>query len=189
MPDYTIRDPQSGRTVTLRGDSPPTTAELEQVFAALGQSGNDGNSSVNPAAVGAADVARRGAIRAGEQVATSPNLGRAVGVLSKPAAGAVGRAVGVTGGLPGYVAGEALTSPGVLRAAETGIRTGGSFLARLAASPVARAVTGLPGMVASLTTLQHGPEAGSPEAESIYARYPELRPRTGRPTLYEQSQK
>jgi hypothetical protein len=36
VPDYTIRDPRSGRTVTLRGDSPPSEAELEQVFSALG---------------------------------------------------------------------------------------------------------------------------------------------------------
>lgn len=33
MPEYTIRDPQSNRTVTIRGDSPPTESELEQIFA------------------------------------------------------------------------------------------------------------------------------------------------------------
>lgn len=33
MPDYTIRDPATGRTLTVRGDSPPTEAELEQLFA------------------------------------------------------------------------------------------------------------------------------------------------------------
>lgn len=33
MPDYKIRDPKSGRTITLRGDSPPTEAELEDIFA------------------------------------------------------------------------------------------------------------------------------------------------------------
>jgi hypothetical protein len=33
MPDYTIRDPKTGRTVTLRGDSPPTAGELEVIFA------------------------------------------------------------------------------------------------------------------------------------------------------------
>ena len=32
MPDYTIRDPRSGRTLTVRGDSPPTEAELDQLF-------------------------------------------------------------------------------------------------------------------------------------------------------------
>jgi bifunctional non-homologous end joining protein LigD len=35
MADYKIRDPQTGRVATLRGDSPPTEAELEQVFAAM----------------------------------------------------------------------------------------------------------------------------------------------------------
>jgi hypothetical protein len=167
-----------------------TDAEITAAAARLyAQSQTSNGSSVNPATVGAANVARQAAIRAGEQVATSPNLGRAVSVLSKPAAGAVGRAVGVSGGLPGYVAGEALTSPSVLRAAETGIRAGGGFVARMAASRFAQALTGLPGMAASMLTMQHGPEAGSPEAEAIYARYPELRPRTGRPTLFEQSQK
>ncbi len=34
MPDYTIRDPQSGKTMTVRGDSPPTEQELEQLFTA-----------------------------------------------------------------------------------------------------------------------------------------------------------
>lgn len=33
MPTYTVRDPKSGRTVKLRGDSPPTEAELDQIFA------------------------------------------------------------------------------------------------------------------------------------------------------------
>jgi hypothetical protein len=35
MPDFTIRDPSTGRTVKVRGDSPPTEAELEDIFAAL----------------------------------------------------------------------------------------------------------------------------------------------------------
>lgn len=38
MPDYTIRDPDTGRTVTLRGESPPTEAELETIFSQLGPS-------------------------------------------------------------------------------------------------------------------------------------------------------
>jgi len=33
MPEFTIRDPRSGKTLTLRGDSPPTEAELETLFA------------------------------------------------------------------------------------------------------------------------------------------------------------
>lgn len=35
MPEYTVRDPKSGRTVTLRGATPPTEADLDQVFATL----------------------------------------------------------------------------------------------------------------------------------------------------------
>lgn len=37
MPDYRVRDPQSGRTITLRGNGPaPTESELERIFASLG---------------------------------------------------------------------------------------------------------------------------------------------------------
>ena len=35
MPTYTIRDPQSGRTVSLTGDSPPTEQELTDIFSKL----------------------------------------------------------------------------------------------------------------------------------------------------------
>jgi hypothetical protein len=35
MPDYTIRDPQSGKTLTVRGDSPPSEQELEQLFSSV----------------------------------------------------------------------------------------------------------------------------------------------------------
>lgn len=35
MPKYTVTDPQTGRKVTLTGDSPPTEQELEDIFASL----------------------------------------------------------------------------------------------------------------------------------------------------------
>lgn len=35
MPTYTVRDPQSGKTVKLTGESPPTEAELTQIFGSL----------------------------------------------------------------------------------------------------------------------------------------------------------
>lgn len=35
MPKYTVRDPVSGRTVVLHGDSPPTAQELETIFQEL----------------------------------------------------------------------------------------------------------------------------------------------------------
>lgn len=38
MPEYSIKDPQTGRLVVLRGDSPPTEAELTQIFAELNRS-------------------------------------------------------------------------------------------------------------------------------------------------------
>ena len=38
MPTYRIKDPTSGRTIRLTGDSPPTEQELEEVFKSVGQS-------------------------------------------------------------------------------------------------------------------------------------------------------
>ncbi|MBJ2129048.1 hypothetical protein JC525_08875 [Alteromonas sp. IB21] len=38
MAVYTIQDPNSGRTVSLEGDSPPNEQELEQIFSQLGSS-------------------------------------------------------------------------------------------------------------------------------------------------------
>ncbi len=35
MPEYHVRDPQTGRTVVLRGDSPPTESELTTIFSRL----------------------------------------------------------------------------------------------------------------------------------------------------------
>ncbi len=36
MPEFKIKDPETGRTVTLRGDSPPTEQELIEIFDRLG---------------------------------------------------------------------------------------------------------------------------------------------------------
>jgi hypothetical protein len=38
MPKYTVTDPQTGRKVTLTGDSPPTEQELEEIFSSLPES-------------------------------------------------------------------------------------------------------------------------------------------------------
>lgn len=37
MPTYRIKDPSTGRTIRLTGDSPPTEQELEEVFRSVGQ--------------------------------------------------------------------------------------------------------------------------------------------------------
>jgi len=43
MPQYTIRDPQTGRTITIRGDSPPTEQELVELFASASPMVNVGD--------------------------------------------------------------------------------------------------------------------------------------------------
>lgn len=95
MPDYTIRDPQSGKTVTLRGDSPPTEQELEQVFARVNKPETNEeephSAATLPAAgiaAGAAPVALALAKRAAEQFATSPVVGKTLSAVAKRGAAA-----------------------------------------------------------------------------------------------------
>lgn len=49
MPTYTIKDPQSGRTVKLTGDSPPTEAELSDIFSKLGPASAPAPAAAAPA--------------------------------------------------------------------------------------------------------------------------------------------
>ena len=37
MPTYKVTDPASGKTIKLTGDSPPTEAELNQIFSSDGR--------------------------------------------------------------------------------------------------------------------------------------------------------
>lgn len=52
MPSYDVTDPQTGRSVTLTGDSPPTEEELENIFASLPpvkkQTNNNSNVAAEP---------------------------------------------------------------------------------------------------------------------------------------------
>lgn len=42
MPRYRVTDPETGRTVTISGDSPPSEAELNEIFASVGGSSQSG---------------------------------------------------------------------------------------------------------------------------------------------------
>lgn len=104
MPTYTIKDPQSGRTVVLRGDSPPTEAELSQIFAELdapqgGEAAGDGRAMamLKGASRTAGDFASGFAKSAGNTVM---GLGHLARVLI-PGVGALSDAMapeGMTGG-------------------------------------------------------------------------------------------
>ena len=80
------------------------------------------------------------------------------------------RAIGATGGLPGYLAGEALSNPAVGRTAEALIRGGATTLARLAQSPIVRTATGPVGAVASMPISEAGDRPAGENMETFRAR-------------------
>lgn len=147
------------------GEDEPAIASVIQHYR-QGERSTPG--AVGPATVGAANAGRAVAGRAGMQVATSPNLSRAVKAGSGPLAQHAARAVGSTGGIVGYAVGEAATNPSVRGAVEAGIRGGSRVAAKVAGSSVARAVTGVPGMLASMPVSEAGdrPAGETPERTS-----------------------
>lgn len=114
MPDYTIRDPQSGLTLTVRGDSPPTESELTDLFAhgsRQPQPPSTGKPDIglgNPAMLsGVLDNVRGIANKAVEYL---PAIGGAVGGLAGAAGGTVA-GMGV-GGIPGAIGGAGVGAAG-----------------------------------------------------------------------------
>lgn len=80
MPTYQVTDPQTGLTVRLTGDSPPTEAELEQIFANLPQA-----QTTQPQEGGFLDEVVGGLETAGTILS---------GAIAEPAAGIAGLATG-----------------------------------------------------------------------------------------------
>jgi hypothetical protein len=118
----------------------------------------------NPAAVGAGNVARAAAVQAGERLATSPTLTRVVTAASGPAVNAAARAIGAgAGSLPGYILGEAATNPAVGKTVEHLLRGSGELLARVASSPITRAITG---PVAAIATMPFSEAGDRPAGET-----------------------
>jgi hypothetical protein len=88
MPEYTVRDSHSGRTVTLRGDSPPTETELEEIFSSLPQ---------------------QAAAKAATPAAPPRTWGQAVNDALPAVGGAVGGIIGAgLGGIPASAGGAAI---------------------------------------------------------------------------------
>lgn len=48
MPEYTIRDPETGRQVKVRGDSPPTAEDIESIFVSVPQIADIPPADVSP---------------------------------------------------------------------------------------------------------------------------------------------
>jgi hypothetical protein len=123
VPTYTIRDPQTGRTLTVRGDSPPTEAEAAQLFAAPVERASDApatpahGSLVTPAVIASRAVLPAIA-KAGQAVATSPLTGPAVKVGGMLAGAGGGQATGHA--LLGALVGERVAAPGIVEQAVRG---------------------------------------------------------------------
>lgn len=107
MPQYTIRDPKTGRTVELRGDSPPTAGELEVIFAKINAEQASAPPPVQPAApeqgaiskavnfgldalIGAGKGLGRSAVGAGRLVQMIPGVTRLTGEIPEGAESALG---------------------------------------------------------------------------------------------------
>lgn len=91
MPKYRIQDPQSGKTVVLEGDSPPTEQELEQVFASVYKPSMIGQMSalVTPQDQGAPPTTIGGYLKALSPFPIPTNMSNVQKMLS-PVAGQVG---------------------------------------------------------------------------------------------------
>jgi hypothetical protein len=98
MPTYTIRDPQSGRTLTIRGESPPTEQELTDLFASVAPASAApppppaSEPGLIQQAAGVLDMPRQavvggmkslgqGAVGAGQMVAGIPGVADAINAL------------------------------------------------------------------------------------------------------------
>lgn len=93
MPTYTVHDPTSGKSVTLTGDSPPTEAELNEVFAHV----NNGASAQAPVKPQSAPGST-----------FSEKIGNAYAALKTPIANALPTVGGIVGGAVGGVPGAAM---------------------------------------------------------------------------------
>jgi hypothetical protein len=112
MPRYTVKDPASGKTIVLTGDSPPTEAELTEIFAKV-------NGTTESAAAPHTPAAGRGTGYNPQQSGTSalqalvdllPMLGGTAGGMLGGAGGTV-FGLGV-GGVPGAIGGAAVGGAG-----------------------------------------------------------------------------
>ena len=107
MPTFRVTDPHTGRTVRLMGDSPPTEAELEQVFKALPPAGQpapqaqEGGFRLPDAVMAALKATPFGMAYQGAKAAPDFAHGMTTNEPTRGFAGDVGRAVipGATGAL------------------------------------------------------------------------------------------
>jgi hypothetical protein len=96
MPTYEVTDPASGKKIRLTGDSPPTDAELEEIFASVSA----------PQQQGLGDVF--GDLQPGQQFqqGPAPEVPTTIGQAIQGGAEAGGQMLaGMVGGLPGMVYG------------------------------------------------------------------------------------
>lgn len=80
MPTYTITDPDTGRSIRITGDGPPTEAELDEIFASVGGSTPSGGGGMSTAgALGAGAVGLGGLALLASVLKKGPGAMKAVG--------------------------------------------------------------------------------------------------------------
>ena len=139
MPSYTVKDPNSGKTVTLRGDSPPSEQELNGIFENLNPK-PDWKGVVKSAVTEAALPFRQGTMT--RDAATNPVT---QAKMLPPLAGAVGAMSPIPGGATlGTVGGRQLSnlalksygqSDQIPSGLSQGLEAGASVLGDVAAIP------------------------------------------------------
>lgn len=158
MPTYRIKDPTTGRTVRITGDSPPTEQELEEVFKSVGQ-----QQAVPSATIG--EMRRR---EEQGQVAALPEAQAAVALGSTAEMNRAVQDAGKVGQSGGFLEG--------LKEAFRGIGASGSGLAggEVLRAPVAGAETPEGKKFREAARFQAATGAGIVAPELLAAASPEI---------------
>lgn len=162
MPTYKITAPD-GRTLRLTGDSPPTEAELEEVFKSL-PAASPGAPPESPKSSGGVMTDERGRALAipnmplGVALDTSTPEGRINNVLM--AATGVGAGIKAAGGVVPFLVGAAKSAGGSYIGAKVGSEIGGAFGNSAAGREIGALAGGIAGPMVSPKALTQAAMGG-----------------------------
>lgn len=151
MPTYKVTDPQSGKTVKLTGDSPPTEDELNQIFSSLGGKQSESKPQIERQTLGAITnvpgATSRAAIRSNPALAAAGPLAGGIATL-----GPLLEAYGLkkSSGNTSEAAKGALNPSDVQTFQDQAIQAGQNSFGGPSTSVAVNFMKGLPGSVAGL---------------------------------------